>query len=178
MPSMTPTVTMLAPSTETMKIGSRLWTSSDEASMKNDTMPRIQMSAGSERSRDGLEMAVDIRANSSGTLATVRSPRSAGHRFELLIRIWIRRRPLHAIEAERHHLMAAVARGGQGIKGARERSGIALLDGRTKIAEWRSDHLREHVLRRNGRILVRRMKLDHVIETFADFVELIRRQLP
>jgi len=52
-PSMSPTVVMVAPSVPTMKIGSRLWISSDEASMKSDPNPRAQMAAGMVRHDSG-----------------------------------------------------------------------------------------------------------------------------
>lgn len=50
-PSTTPIVTMLAPSVETMKIGNRLWTSSDEASMKSEPRPSTQTPVGNAPSR-------------------------------------------------------------------------------------------------------------------------------
>jgi hypothetical protein len=44
-------VTMLAPSTDVMKIGSRLCTSSDDASMSSEPKPSAQIVAGKARSR-------------------------------------------------------------------------------------------------------------------------------
>jgi hypothetical protein len=49
-PSMKPIVTMLAPSTEAMKTGKRLCTSSEDASMKSDPRPSAQIAAGTARS--------------------------------------------------------------------------------------------------------------------------------
>ena len=48
-PSTNPMVTMLAPSTDVMKIGSRLCTSSDDASMSSEPKPSAQMPAGNAR---------------------------------------------------------------------------------------------------------------------------------
>ena len=51
-PSIKPTDVMLAPSPETRKTESRLWTSSDEVSMKRLTKPRAQTPRGIARRLD------------------------------------------------------------------------------------------------------------------------------
>jgi hypothetical protein len=52
-PSTTPMVTMEAPRTVVMKIGSRLWISSDEISMNIEPSPNAQMPIGKARNVAG-----------------------------------------------------------------------------------------------------------------------------
>jgi hypothetical protein len=54
---MTPTVVIDAPRTVTMKIGNRLWISSDDASMNREANPSAQMAGGSVRTARGLTRA-------------------------------------------------------------------------------------------------------------------------
>src|SRR5215831_8398393 len=105
-------------------------------------------------------------------------PRPASGRRKELTWVRIRCGPLYAVEAEVGRLVAIVTCSREGVVGDRECFSVLLVDSRAQVRQRLGDHPRDCILWRDRRVLVRGMKLDDVVEAFAELVDFIGRQAP
>src|SRR5262249_57600230 len=99
-------------------------------------------------------------------------------RREHLVGIRIEPRRRDAIEAEVGRLVAVVTGGRERVVRAGERRGVFATDGCANVGERLRDHSRNRIPWCDGRVLVRGMELDDVVEALAELVNLVAAELP
>src|SRR6266508_2914758 len=150
--------------------------------MSRTVLPRKKAATSSCWAAAGAAASAPRTIHDAGSnLFTVRPPAAiAGRgswplRSERLIGKRRARRPLDHDERPVRALMAGVAGGSEIVVGGDEAGAVAPLDRALDFADGRHDGAFDHLTHRH--VLILRKVLDHVLEAFLQFVDLVVRQI-